>query len=142
MHQYVVDNSREAANSQRLLLALPLAIIMVFCFGFVAMVHPAKEKSEVSASTGSSDSAKAANQLPPISVSDTPTAKTLDSIQEPATANQISNTPSGAPATGTPQQAAPSQAPPQTVADYKSKKNQPVYKVVKSTTGFLNNNRY
>lgn len=82
--QYQVYNPLQADNSQRLLIGVPLAITLVFCFGFVAM-NPNKPSASISASSkdDTSDSANEAapSQLPEIPAGVVP-AQTLSTEGE------------------------------------------------------------
>lgn len=99
--QYQVNNPLQADNSQRLLIGVPLAITLVFCFGFVAM-NPNKQSASISASTqdDASDSADKTTpaQLPAIPAGVVP-AQTLSTEGE-ATAGASDNSSSSGNGTG------------------------------------------
>ena len=135
--QYQVYNPLQADNSQRLLIGVPLAITLVFCFGFVAM-NPNKPSASISASSkdDTSDSANEAapSQLPEIPAGVVP-AQTLSTEGEaaagasdnsPSSGNSGTNSGSGSGSSGAP--ASSSDTPSSNPQDAASKQRQTITK--------------
>jgi|GEM_PF-6355735 len=91
-----------------MLIGIPLAITLVFCFGFVS-IHPGRENPAISASANTTDSDDVA-PLPPMSMS-AATVQTLTSTSEDTTTADSNNNTTGS--TPTPTSAAAPTATPQ-----------------------------
>lgn len=127
MSQYIVDSTRTVDGSQRFVLAIPLAVTMVFCFAFVAMVHPSKKSDGVSAAQGADNTKSSSNSLPAIPMT-TASATTLsatetstnnsssasgdssNSSNQPSNTNANGSTPATTAAPSTPKTTAPQSA--------------------------------